>query len=129
MSDCRPFTNAELAKLSDSDLPSRGVFCPKCQKFIPTFESFDTEYERLLAQPRPALIRELRARTGCNQVFAKIWAAHPDGPHAAVIHPPCPFCGRPLFTERSKQCVQCGWDWHDAEHPVRHQTSVRDGKL
>ena len=54
-------------------------------------------------------------------VFAKIWAIHPAGPHKEDIHPPCPYCGVSLFTEETKQCIHCGWDWHDSAHPVRHE--------
>ena len=31
--------------------------------------------------------------------------------------PPCPYCGAPLPTARTRQCFSCGWDWHDAGNP------------
>ena len=27
--------------------------------------------------------------------------------------PPCPKCGEPLRTEKAKQCLKCGADWHE----------------
>jgi hypothetical protein len=27
--------------------------------------------------------------------------------------PPCPFCGQPIATDKAKQCLNCGADWHD----------------
>lgn len=56
-------------------------------------------------------------------LFAKIWFVHPDGPHPEKIGPPCPYCAKPLFTEQSKQCLQCGWDWHNLSNPVQHITN------
>ena len=35
-------------------------------------------------------------------------------------HPPCPYCGAPLPTVRSKQCLKCHHDWHDPDNVVRH---------
>jgi hypothetical protein len=36
---------------------------------------------------------------------------------------PCPFCGKPLPTNRAKQCPHCGADWHDPQNvkqlPIR----------
>jgi hypothetical protein len=34
--------------------------------------------------------------------------------------PPCPYCGAPLPTVRSKQCLKCHYDWHDPDNVVRH---------
>jgi hypothetical protein len=32
---------------------------------------------------------------------------------------PCPYCGAPLRTERARQCVKCGMDWHDPANVFR----------
>ena len=70
-----------------------------------------------LKELRLSAIPELIMRTGCNMVFAKIWVFHTRGPHEPDVKPPCPYCGEPLFTDQTKQCRHCGWDWHDLEHP------------
>jgi hypothetical protein len=33
---------------------------------------------------------------------------------------PCPWCGKPLKTEKAQQCFECGMDWHDPANVVRH---------
>lgn len=115
-----PYTNEEIAKLGDNAFPQRGAYCPRCRNFIPSFSTISPAVEAPLRDPGLVGLRELRARTGCNMVFAKIWWSHPQGPHAAKLALPCPYCGRPLFSQRSKQCLQCGWDWHDSARPVQH---------
>lgn len=115
-----PYTNEEIASLGDGAFPQRGVHCPRCRNFIPVFAAVPTEEESLLRDSGIKGFEELRRKTGCNTVFAKIWWIHPDGPHEAKVRPPCPYCGKPLFTEKSRQCLQCGWDWHDAGKPVQH---------
>jgi ribosomal protein L37E len=113
-----PYTNEELARLQHGDAPDRGAFCPKCGKYIPTFAALTAADEaRLRSLDVVSAIRELRGKTGCSLFFAKIWALHPDGPEQKKERPPCPYCGRPLFTTKSKQCVHCGWDWHDPKNP------------
>lgn len=32
---------------------------------------------------------------------------------------PCPYCMALLPTAKAQQCLACGWDWHDAQNPVR----------
>src|SRR5689334_803087 len=115
-----PYTNEELARLGEHAMPTRGVYCPRCKNYIPSFAAFDSPAEGRLRSLRISGFEELKARTGCNAIFAKIWFIHPDGPHPAKVKPPCPYCGKPLFTEKSRQCLQCGWDWHDAKRPVQH---------
>jgi len=115
-----PYTNDEIAALGDDAFPERGVYCPRCKNYIPSFAVFDAKDEARLRASRIEGFQELKARTGCNAIFAKIWLIHPDGPHPAKATPPCPYCGEPLFTENAKQCLNCGWDWHDAGHPVKH---------
>ncbi len=127
MSDAS-YTNDEIAKLDDSAFPQRGTHCTRCRNFIPSFAAISPAEEARLRDSGLVGIRELRARTGCNMVFAKIWWSHPSGPHAAKLTPPCPHCGRPLFTERSRQCLQCGWDWHDPAKPVHHPVKQKPNK-
>jgi len=38
------------------------------------------------------------------------------------IGPPCPYCGVKLWHPKGQQCLECGWDWHDAENPVQRKT-------
>lgn len=125
MTDPTPYTNEEIAALGDSDFPQRGVFCPRCRNFIPSFAALSPDDEAQLRASGAGGLRALRQRTGCNQIFAKIWWIHPAGPHEAKVTPPCPYCGKPLFTEKSRQCLRCGWDWHDAAHPVQHPVKTK----
>src|SRR3954462_1722985 len=115
-----PYTNEELATLGDDAFPQRGTYCPRCRNFIPSFAAISAAEEALLRKPVLAGLRELCTRTGCNSIFAKIWWSHPSGPRQARRTPPCPYCGRPLFSDKTGQCLQCGWDWHDAATPVQH---------
>jgi hypothetical protein len=119
MSDA-PYTNEEIAKLGESAFPKRGTHCPRCRNFIPVFAAVPPKEEARLRDSGIRGLSELRRKTGCNAVFAKIWWSHPDGPHAPKITLPCPYCAEPLPTEKSKQCLRCGWDWHDPAKPVQH---------
>ena len=38
--------------------------------------------------------------------------------------PPCPYCGVKLWHPKGQQCLECGWDWHDAENPVQRKTGA-----
>ena len=31
----------------------------------------------------------------------------------------CPYCESPLATPKARQCLVCGWDWHDPDNPVQ----------
>jgi len=105
----------------------RGEFCPKCKNYIPLFTSLSAgEIQKLRELSPGAAMRKIRQDTGCDDVTAKIWVVHRDGPHAARVRPPCPYCGVPLFSEKTQQCIKCGWDWHDAMNPVRHATEPPD---
>lgn len=116
-----PYTNDELARLPMHARCARGPLCPKCGCHIPSFAVLTAADEASLRRlDTMSAIREVRAKTGCSVAFAKIWALHPDGPCPRKEGPPCPYCGQPLFTSLSKQCLRCGWDWHDAARPVQH---------
>jgi len=121
----KPYTKEELHSLPIDAWPERGDFCPNCQTTIPRFQALTKEdEERIRKLSHIEQIKELRLATGCNLRWGKIWALHPKGPqeHKQKFGPPCPYCGEDLFTKRTKQCLECGWDWHDPLNPVRHKT-------
>jgi hypothetical protein len=124
----RPYTNEELRQLHADAVPQRREYCPKCKNFIPSFEALSHEAEKSLRRSRLAAIAEVRKLTGCNMQFAKIWAIHPNGPHPEGKEPPCPYCGRLLFSDKTRQCIRCGWDWHDPENPIQHVVNLRQNK-
>ena len=116
-----PYTNEEVVQLERGAIPARGVYCAKCGNHIPSFSVLSRQDEaHLRSLDIISAIRELRAKTGCGVTLAKIWAVHPDGPHLKEARPPCHYCGRPLRSLLARQCFECGWDWHDASHPVQH---------
>lgn len=120
-----PYTKEELEALNDEALPERGEYCPKCKGFIPSFDALNRQTEQQLRSLGTlTAIRGLRDLTGCNLRFAKAWALHPGGPHPRRTGPPCPYCGKALFTAETRQCIQCGWDWHDPSRPVQHPVSL-----
>ena len=123
-----PYTNEELRELSGSASPERGVYCPKCRNYIPAFADVDAKTLESIRGFGVRSMSEIRRLTGCNLVFAKIWAVHPDGSHPARNGPPCHYCGRHLFSEGTRQCIRCGWDWHDPKNPVQHVVDLRADK-
>jgi hypothetical protein len=105
----------------------QGDFCPQCKNHIPRFPGLtETEETRIRDLSPVNAMKELHELTGCGIATAKIWALHPTGPHAAKIHPPCPYCGKALISTESRQCLLCGWDWHDSEHPVQRAATRPD---
>ncbi len=122
------YTNEELSRLDDHAFPERGTYCPKCRNYIPTFAAMDANTEQRLREGRLRSMFEVRRLTGCNLIFAKIWVIHPNGPHPERFGPPCPYCGSRLFSEGTRQCIQCGWDWHDPSNPVQHVVALRSDR-
>ena len=112
------YTRAE-ALASDGGFPERGPLCERCRTRIPQFAELTTnDRERVSALIRNKqfthAVRELRAATGCNERWAKIWVLHSGGPHSRFDGPPCPLCGKALASLRAKQCLHCHADWHGA---------------
>ena len=119
----RPFTREEVAA-AGSGRPSRGLYCSRCETFIPVFAELSPEEEqRLRAWARSgrsaAAMQRLRDVTGCSIGWAKIWIHHPDGPEAKGFrgNARCPFCGGRLRTDRARQCPHCLMSWHDPQRP------------
>lgn len=124
MTSVVPYTRAEIEILGN-EKPARGVFCPRCKCFIPEFaDLLPEEAEELKKQDTLFICKTLTKKTGCNLIWAKIWAQHrhdlPDQPTS-----PCPYCGVPLHPNAG-QCLLCRMDWHDPEKPVRLGDSIAD---
>ena len=121
-----------MARLSDTnerEEPTRGEFCPKCKNYIPQFAGLsEAQVKRLRSLPPAEAMRELQKQTGCSVVLAKVWVVHPNGPHKARIKPPCPFCGEPLFSERTRQCLKCDWDWHNPDDLKNLREGIAQGE-
>ena len=123
MSVATPYTRAEIEQLAGS-LPSRGVYCPKCENYIPSFSDLtDAEVELLKQEPPIKIIKTLRDRTGCSLAWAKLWVIHRDGPHQPDTTTPCPYCAVPLHPN-AKQCILCKMNWHDQLQPISTGTSI-----
>jgi hypothetical protein len=123
------YTNDEIRSLPENSLPGRGPFCERCQVHLPQFADLTTSQDaalRVLAsQSGLEAMKELRRLTACDDGWAKIWLLHPNGPQPAIPHQemPCPYCGKLLCTDRAKQCLSCGMDWHNPDNVVRHGNS------
>ena len=111
------YSNEQLSEIRTTSGPERGTYCPKCKCRIPAFRSIPPELEdeiRGLEHSGRQMFR-LTQITGCPKSWAKIWVAHPDGPHRIfgdTNAPNCYHCGKQLRTKLAKQCVECGADWH-----------------
>jgi hypothetical protein len=120
------YTNRELQSLPDDAWPTRGPLCEKCHTHIPALADLAPAQEeslrQLAKQSSARAILELRRITGCNLRWAKIWVSHPNGPQTkhGVDGPPCPYCGAPLRTDKAKQCISCGTDWHNPDNVIQH---------
>jgi hypothetical protein len=67
-------------------------------------------------------IKRLREATGWGPADAKTWVDRALEGHGCTktrMGKPCPYCGRPLRTDRANQCFECGTDWHDASNIIR----------
>lgn len=117
-----PYTREELSAMPRGASPERGTFCRGCSAWIPVFALDDETEAAIWAIPRPIeRMARLMHVTCCNPCFAKLWVQHPDGLPEG-IGPPCPYCGVHLFAAETRQCVACGWDWHDPAQVVNRLT-------
>lgn len=113
----RAYTPQEL-KDAGSGFPTRGLYCFKCKTYVPQFSALDgeeLESMRLLATHNAVeAMHAIERITGCPPRWAKIWALHAGTPiftSPGPWGPPCPQCGKPLHTERSRQCPHCLASW------------------
>ena len=111
-----PYSNAEIAKLPADANPKRGNYCSKCKRYIPLFDAVPPDVAASIRKSSSRIIQIKRVvdLTGCPLDWAKIWALHPNGEsdHPLDHGPPCPACGKNIRTDRAKQCLHCGADWH-----------------
>lgn len=113
------YTREELEKFGEG-LPDKGLFCKKCNTFVPQFEELTEDEFRLkrISSTQPVMVmNELIYFTGCSITFAKIWVSH-EGKPEIIYDFPCPFCNKSLRTSEAKQCRFCLRDWHD-EHELK----------
>ncbi len=106
-----PYTREEIDRVGEHVRPWRGPYCRKCRNHIPQFAVISPEDERHLKSLfSTEAFRELRERTGCSLLWAKLWINHLHDPYSGG--PPCPHCGSPMRTAKAQQCFTCGADWH-----------------
>ncbi len=112
------YSKEELEQANLPRFPDKGVYCEKCKTWIPQFEELDDLSEsrilELIINGRSVMaMKELQAKVGCNQRWAKIWVLHKGNPTPIIPGPPCPYCGGELRTSLAKQCPHCFKQWHD----------------
>jgi hypothetical protein len=61
--------------------------------------------------PRTVDSNQVASLIGSSLQEAQQWLAPYPVPKKKM--PACPFCGKPLKTEKAQQCFRCGADWHD----------------
>jgi hypothetical protein len=114
------YTPDEIVREGES-MPTKGLFCPACETYIPYAFGMTQEVETILRAQlsngkRIEVINTLRQQVGFPLSWTKIWVLHPNGPEPAPPAPPAtpyPYCGKPLRTAQAKQCRFCRRDWHD----------------
>lgn len=124
MDSSKPYTRDE-AIAAHSKAPDRGIYCPRCENFIPEFADISpqeaAEIHKLTVGKAMEVVQH---RTGCSRAWAKIWAMHPNGPHDAEPDAvTCPYCDLPL-NARAKQCPLCKMDWHTPGKIVQRGESL-----
>jgi peptide methionine sulfoxide reductase MsrB len=108
-----------MQNLAADSQPESGIFCAHCKNVIPIFAQIDKAEEQRIRVLEPLQqIVEVRRITGCPLGWAMTWKLHANGSLSCVRHGgPCPYCGVKLFSSETKQCIDCGWDWHDPKNP------------
>ena len=112
----QPYSNQELAELPPDSVVTRGNYCSKCKRYVPLFDAVPPDVAASIREINSRLIQIKRVvdLTGCPLGWAKLWAFHQNGEsdHPLDYGPPCPHCDKNIRTDRAKQCLHCGADWH-----------------
>jgi hypothetical protein len=91
----------------------------------PLAPELEIELRSLIAQGHTiAAIKRLREAMGCGLAEAHAWVDCNFREGGLDFRnertgTPCPHCGKPLASDKAKQCFSCGMDWHDPERVVR----------
>jgi hypothetical protein len=119
MNSSKPYSLKELQSAGDG-FPDRGLLCPNCNTLVPQFaELSEVAKENLLEliqkNEHMLAMAELQLLTSCPERWAKIWVLHsgiPGKPRDRFAGLPCPHCGQPLYSAKSRQCPHCFASWH-----------------
>jgi hypothetical protein len=65
----------------------------------------------------PAVLKMVE-ETGMDQGECALWVKKRIPQYVCTT--PCPYCGAILRSDKAKQCLTCGVDWHDPEKVTRH---------
>lgn len=119
----KPYSRDELKAAADGRWPDRGERCGRCGVLVPQFADLTVgdrgRIVHLIIEGRKMLAqRELMAATDAPPRFAKIWVLHEGCPQPRFPGPSCPYCGEPLASSRTRQCLHCHRDWHGAKEAV-----------
>jgi hypothetical protein len=83
----------------------------------------DAEVRELIGRGHSIVaVKRLQEAMGWGLADAKMWVDRTLEGHGSAktrTGTACPYCGRPLRTERAKQCFECGTDWHDTSKIIR----------
>jgi len=93
--------------------PTRGGYCPGCQRDLPYFATISAAHEahalQLLAAGRPIdAVKYLHEHCDLAIGDGKRTVAHMYPLAFRPLGPPCALCDKLLRTPRAKLCVECG---------------------